>query len=168
MWNDTDIPKAYFITFRTYGSWLHGDERGSINRHHNIFGTPKIKSEPTWLAKNHERLKHPPVVLNATQRRAVKKAIKQVCKIRGWGLLAINVRTNHVHVVVTAQVKIGSVLNALKANATRQMREDGCWDSPSSPWNDKGSTRYLWNDKSVGDACSYVEYDQGDLLPDAE
>jgi hypothetical protein len=32
MWNDTDIPLAYLITFRCYGTWLHGDKRGSIDR----------------------------------------------------------------------------------------------------------------------------------------
>ena len=26
-WNDTDIPLGYLITFRTYGTWLPGDER---------------------------------------------------------------------------------------------------------------------------------------------
>ena len=37
MWNDTDTPLAYFISFRTYGTWLHGDERGSIDRFHNRY-----------------------------------------------------------------------------------------------------------------------------------
>jgi len=23
MWNDTDTPLAYFISFRTHGTWLH-------------------------------------------------------------------------------------------------------------------------------------------------
>jgi hypothetical protein len=32
MWNDTDTPLAYFISFRTYGTWLIGDSRGSIDR----------------------------------------------------------------------------------------------------------------------------------------
>jgi len=26
------IPLAYLITFRSYGTWLHGDERGSVDR----------------------------------------------------------------------------------------------------------------------------------------
>jgi len=46
MWNDTDAPLAYMITFRTYGSWLHGDERGSIDRHHNRFGGPRVSVNP--------------------------------------------------------------------------------------------------------------------------
>ncbi len=37
MWNDTDIPLAYLITFRSYGTWLHGDERGSVNRFRNQY-----------------------------------------------------------------------------------------------------------------------------------
>jgi hypothetical protein len=36
------IPLAYLITFRAYGTWLHGDKRGSVNRFHNRFGTPFI------------------------------------------------------------------------------------------------------------------------------
>jgi hypothetical protein len=30
--DDNEFPLAYFISFRTYGTWLHGDERGSVNR----------------------------------------------------------------------------------------------------------------------------------------
>jgi len=40
MWNDTEIPLAVFFTFRTYGTWLHGDERGSIDRNNNLYGVP--------------------------------------------------------------------------------------------------------------------------------
>ena len=29
-WNDTGIPLAYLITFRCYGTWLHGDARGWV------------------------------------------------------------------------------------------------------------------------------------------
>jgi hypothetical protein len=27
-----DIPLAYLISFRAYGTWLHGDRRGSVDR----------------------------------------------------------------------------------------------------------------------------------------
>src|ERR1700747_68137 len=32
-----DIPLAYLITFRCYGTSLHGDEQGSIDRHQNQY-----------------------------------------------------------------------------------------------------------------------------------
>jgi hypothetical protein len=40
--DDNEFPLAYFISFRCYGTWLHGDERGSMNRKQNQYGTPRI------------------------------------------------------------------------------------------------------------------------------
>jgi REP element-mobilizing transposase RayT len=82
-------------------------------------------------------------------------------------LRAINVRTNHVHVVVSiGEKKPELALNAFKANATRQMRQDGCWQHERSPWVDKGSKRNLWNERSIERAIDYVINGQGDELPE--
>ncbi|HEY8187807.1 MAG TPA: hypothetical protein VIF64_17180, partial [Pyrinomonadaceae bacterium] len=73
----------------------------------------------------------------------------------------------HIHTVVSAnQKKPELVLNAFKSNATRQLREDGLWPHPFSPWADKGSKGRLWNEKSVARAIDYVINGQGDDLPD--
>jgi REP element-mobilizing transposase RayT len=167
MWNDTDAPLAVLITFRTYGSWLHGDERGSVSRHRNVYGTRYLPPEEKWVETNIHRLKSKPVTLDAKQRECVDGAIRETCQIRGWVLLAINVRTNHVHVVASiGGSKSSLVLNAFKANATRRMRETGCWDRRGSPWVDKGSARNLWNERSVEKAIDYVINGQGGDLPD--
>ena len=167
MWNDTDTPLAHLITFRTYGTWLHGDERGSVNRFRNTFRTRRLPSEQKWLEANKQRLKREIVTLNAQQRACVEKAIRETCRKRGWQLLAINVRTNHVHIVVSIGEQGSSrALNAFKANATRIMREEGCWLESGSPWVDKGSRRFLWNERSVERAINYVLNGQGDDLPD--
>jgi hypothetical protein len=39
-------PLAYFIMFRSYGTWLHGDSRGSVDRLHNTYGTPRLPPNP--------------------------------------------------------------------------------------------------------------------------
>ena len=166
MWNDTDTPLAYLLSFRTYGTWLHGDERGSIDRFHNHYGSPYLTTNTNWYNFNQRALKTKPLTLDAIQRKSVEVAIRETCKIRKWTLLALNVRTNHVHVVVTANAVQGRVLNALKANATRQLRVDGLWAHCFSPWADKGSNRKLWNEESVSRAVDYVLYGQGDELPD--
>jgi len=169
MWNDTDIPLAFLITFRTYGTWLHGDERGSVNRFRNQYKSPRLPPEKKWLETNAKRLKREMVVLDATQRHSVDAAARETCEIRGWHLHAINVRTNHVHSVVSIGTKKPEIaLNAFKSNATRRMREDGCWQSTMSPWADKGSNRYLWNEQSIAHAVDYVINGQGDDLPDFE
>lgn len=166
MWNDTDVPLAYFISFRTYGTWLHGDERGSIDRFNNRYRSPYIQPNTNWYRYNKAQLKAPPLILNARARKAVETAIQETCRTRKWCLQAFNVRTNHVHTVVTADRNADQVLNAFKANATRQLRQEGIWRFDSSPWAHKGSRRRLWNERSVARAIDYVINGQGDELPD--
>ena len=167
MWNETDTPIAYLITFRTYGTWLHGDERGSTSRHHNRYRTSKLKHEPQWLEINAQRMNREPVLLNSQRRTLVRQAIRETCEFRRWILHAVNVRTNHVHVVVSAgDRRPEPMLNALKANSTRVLRSAGAWELRQSPWSDKGSNRYIWTHESLERACSYVRNDQGEDLPD--
>jgi len=157
-------PLGYLITFRTYGTWLHGDDRGSVDRHNNRYGVPLIAPNQRWLADNKERLHSKPVRLTKEQRALVKESIVQTCDIRGWRLYKTNVRTNHVHAVVAAACGPVRVLNALKSNATRSMREQGSWRRATSPWAALGSKRYLWTEPDLQNAIDYVELDQGDRI----
>ena len=54
-------PLGYLITFRCYGTWLHGDERGSVDRFHNWYGTPTFSPNPARQNQNSGRLRHAPV-----------------------------------------------------------------------------------------------------------
>jgi REP element-mobilizing transposase RayT len=114
-----------------------------------------------------QALKSEPVILDASRRETVEAAVRETCALRGWDLRAINVRTNHVHTVVS----IGTTpperaLNAFKANATRHLRQRGRWNQQHSPWVDKGSRRFLWNERSIERAVEYVLNGQGDELPE--
>ena len=161
---DRSSPIGFLITFRCHGTWLHGDERGSVDRHHRVYGTPGLP--PSALRRQHDRdlLKRPPVKLNSRERQVVESAIRETCAIRGWQLWAANVRTNHVHIVVSAKKKPEVILSAMKANATRCLREAGLWTSELTPWEFRGSKKYLWSEEQLTDAIAYVEYDQGALL----
>ena len=165
-WNNTDIPLAYLITFRTYGTWLPGDPRGSIDRFHNIYRGKR--AEPNEIRRDQaiKKLKSPPVILNAEQRKAVSDAILEVCEYRSWKLFAKNVRTNHVHGVISAAANANRVLNDLKAYATRKLNDRNLWNMPHSPWVDKGSKRMLWTEEHIYHACDYVLNGQGDDLPE--
>jgi REP element-mobilizing transposase RayT len=76
----------------------------------------------------------------------------------------VNVRTNHLHAVVSGSKKPEAIMSALKANATRAMRQAGLWTSDLSPWEFRGSKRYLWSEQQLTDAIAYVEVDQGEPL----
>lgn len=169
MWNDTDLPLAYLITFRCYGTWLHGDERGSIDRFHSRYQSPYLPRSDRRRDRNERELKSKPLILDATQRRCIDLAVREVCVNREWLLHALNVRTNHVHDVVSiGTAKPERALNAFKAYATRRMRLDGNWAEPHSPWADKGSQRRLWSERSLALAIDYVIDGQGGELPDLE
>jgi REP element-mobilizing transposase RayT len=167
VWNETDFPLGYLITFRCRGTWLHGDERGSTDRHHHVYRAPHIAPNRQWHAFNRGILKFDPVTLTAKQRDSVERAITETCEHRRWRLRALEAQTNHVHVVASiGETKPALALNAFKANATRQMRQDGNWADDVSPWADKGSERYLWNERSLTLAVDYVLNGQGGPLPD--
>jgi REP element-mobilizing transposase RayT len=167
MWNDTESPLAVFFTFRCYGTWLHGDERGSIDRHHNTYGSPRIPVNDDWKTHNEIQLDRPPVELNARQRKAVEQGLREICDNRRWQISAINVRTNHVHAVICIDGKhTARVLAALKAAATKRLREERLWNIDGTPWAEKGSRRKLWNERSVAEATDYVINRQGKNLSD--
>ena len=169
MWNDTETPIAYFVSFRTYGTWLHGDERGSIDRFNNAYQTPYIEPNQNWLRYNEELLKSPPFKLNAIARKHVEAAIREVCAYRNWYLYALNVRTNHAHSVVDATGHSSkAVLNSFKAYGTRRLREQGCWTYDHSPWADKGSRRKIWNERGLQAVIDYVVNGQGGPLPEMD
>lgn len=98
-------PLAYLITFRSYGTWLHGDQRGSVDRFHNHCGEPFLPRNDDWLRQDARLLKQPAVTLNPDQRLTVEHAIRETCEMRNWFLRAFNVRTNHVHIVVSNRIK---------------------------------------------------------------
>jgi REP element-mobilizing transposase RayT len=165
-WDDSEFPLSYLITIRTFGTWLHGDERGSMDRHgKNIYGAPRIAENPKLHAQMSRERATPEFLLDTAQRACVDKAVRSMCRTRGYGLFAINVRTNHVHTVISAAAKPEGIINALKANATRELRENRLVDLNTSVWSRGGSRRYLWKQHHVDAAIDYVLFGQGKDLP---
>jgi REP element-mobilizing transposase RayT len=163
--DQNEFPLAYLITFRCYGSWLHGDARGSFKREYGISSTTRVSPNEALERAELKQLQHPPVTLTTDQRLVVGAAVRHVCEHRKYQLRGINVRTNHVHVVVSAFHPPERILNDFKAYSTRALREAGLLSSRVKPWSRHGSTIYLWKELDVEKAMVYVLLGQGnDLL----
>jgi len=134
----THQPLGYFITFTTYGSWLHGDKRGSILRSET---TKLLPENPALRAHEESIQEHQTVVLDSEAREMVKQAILQTCKFREWLLYAAHIRSTHIHLVLKADARPERVLIDLKAYATRMLRTNGY--NYQRFWTRHGSTRYL-------------------------
>ena len=162
-YEENAFPIAYLITFRTFGNWLHGDERGSMQRSRDRrFMTVKLEPNVPLNDAMSTELRHAPVMFSAVQREIVEAAIRETCEFRSYGHRASNVRTNHAHAVISAAVKPEKIANDLKVNATRRLREAGEFDPSVKIWGRGASTRYLWKPAHVAAAVDYVLYSQGE------
>jgi len=160
---DRTYPLAYLITFRCYGTWLHGEERGSIDRrNYHKYGTPDMPANKKLLNDERSELKGKAVRLDKNQRQVIESAIREVCEHRAYLLHAVNVRTNHVHSVVGASCKPEHVMDSFKAYATRKLREADLLCQDVKFWARHGSTPYLWTEEEVQRAIDYVVNGQGD------
>jgi len=102
-------------------------------------------------------MSQPPVELTRDQRDVVAETIVEVCTHRRWLLHVQNVRTNHVHVIVSAvDVSPEKIMNDFKSYATRRLREAGLIGSDAKVWSRHGSTPHLYDESALLSAIHYV------------
>jgi REP element-mobilizing transposase RayT len=101
-------------------------------------------------------MRHPSRSFGDGERAVVGRAIAEIADHRDWTVLALAVRTEHVHVVIGAENSPEEVMTALKAAATRALKRVGIIVDGERVWSRHGSTRYLWNPRAVDDAVRYV------------
>lgn len=160
-------PIAYLITFTTYGTRLHGDDRGTVDDPHNQYGEPFRPTDTTLQKHREELLQHAPTLISPRMRRSIRLTIAEVCSTRGWHRHALNIRTNHVHTVVAfADAKATKVMGDLKAYSTRNLRADKLIGQEEKVWTAGGSCRPIFDEDSLWRAVDYVENQQGPELPE--
>lgn len=155
-------PFAYFITFRTYGTWLHGDARTSVDREHNIFDTPRIKQDTLRYHHMEKNLKGEEFLLTIPQREIVLQAIIEVCQYSKWYLHSVHVRTNHVHIIVSTDQNPEYIMGKMKAYASRALNKNFPELKGRKFWTAHGSTRYIFSKNFLHPIMRYVILEQGE------
>ena len=122
--------RFWHLTSTTYGTWLPGDERGSVSDHfgpdgrhrNNVYGTEFDSSRPDVYREAGLRMKQNAVWLTAAQATAVLDQFEETCHFRGWTLHATSAAGNHFHVALEAgNESPKKLLDDLKAYATRRL-----------------------------------------------
>jgi REP element-mobilizing transposase RayT len=160
-------PLAYFLTWTTYGTWLPGDERGWVEK------PGQLRAPDAARRKASQKLMtEPAVTLDVEQRRIVEDTIGEHCRIRGWHLHAVSVRSQHVHVVVTAPRRHPeAVMDQFKAWCTRRLKErerslrSAAVEVRQNWWTQGGSKRWLNDVESLEAAIRYVLEMQDEPTP---
>jgi REP element-mobilizing transposase RayT len=101
------------------------------------------------------------VVLTPEQRRIVDVVVVDHCRIRKWSLHARNVRTNHVHVVVTAPIDPKVVREQLKAWASQRLSDQSGLrgtgkDGKRRWWTEKGDIEWVRDEEHLAQVIRYV------------
>jgi REP element-mobilizing transposase RayT len=122
----------------------------------NTRGEPVRGPNAGLQAAERVAMRFPPVTLDSGDRSLAASAIEGIASRGGWTVIASAVRTGHVHVVVSAETSPEPVMSALKAAATRGLREAGRVKAEQRIWSRHGSTRYLWDQHAVDNAVRYV------------
>ena len=141
---------AIFSTWTTYGTWLPGDERGWFKRSQGVQSADALRTLGAAF-----RMTHDATTLDAVQRTRVEATIAAHCVFRGWTLHAVNCRSNHVHVVVTAADRACGVPRVqFKAWCSRKLSEAG--PAREDWWSERGWDVYLDDEDSLAVVTDYV------------
>ncbi len=160
--NNSDHPIAYFITFTCRGAWLHGDARGSVDLAHNEPGTPFLPPDPERLADESNVVES--YIMDEGRRKEALKAIEELAKRKSWNLLAAHVRSNHIHIVVSANGSVERIMNDVKTAISRRLNKLYPAEAGAIRWTRHGSTRYLWKNEDVESAVEYTISGQGNAM----
>jgi len=161
-----EFPLAYLVTLRTYETWLHGEKNAADRHGFNNYGTPRRAANAKLKNQMLDEMNQKPFLLSENQRIIVESAIAEVCEHRGYSLKAANVRSNHIHAVVAAQIKPELIADAFKSYATRKLRENFSIDRETKIWARGKSRRYVWKPRHVALAIEYVLHSQDYVIPD--
>jgi hypothetical protein len=108
------------------------------------------------------------VTLDAEQRAIVDQTIRDHCLIRGWRLHAVNPRSNHVRVVVSAEREPEEVMNQFKAWCSRRLSDHAGLTQKVALkagrrrwWTEHGSTKWINSEEYLKEAIEYVLERQG-------
>ena len=95
------------------------------------------------------------VLLTESQRQRVEVVCHEHARIRNWTLHAVNVRSNHVHLVDTADQAPAVVRDQSKANSTRVLRSGPEPILSKTVWTRGGDCEIVDGDENL---CRVVEY----------
>lgn len=155
---------TYLITFTCYGHHLHGDAAGSVDKEHKVFRTPHVPPNPERQSFERRMMRHPLYSLDRVWCEAVMEAIRRGSQHLEWGILAAQVRSTYLQIVVEATERPELVMNACKSYASKRLNELRL-DAPGQKrWTRHGSTRWLNQPSHIAAAITYVLEEQGEPM----
>jgi len=144
--------RVYFITFSTYGTRLLGRKQGSCR-----WDSSYVEPNEGLRRYMEENLNERPVKFSDVERAFVHDRFVYCADRYGWEIDALNVRGEHVHIVIFTSNGDSSeeVVRKLKTTATRALYESKKRAIGSRIWTKAYAESVIW---SIGFWRRKVEY----------
>ncbi len=173
--------RHWLFTNTTYGTWLPGNERGSVTSvrdrraqdrasssrmEHDQPGKPWEVSIPGIYRSSSSLLKGPPIFLTLSHADALLSQLRETALYRSRTLHAVAIMKNHWHVVVTVpgDPDPDRVLTDFKAYGSRALNQKFGKPTSGTWWTMRGSKRKLPDGAASATATHYVLYKQPNPL----
>jgi REP element-mobilizing transposase RayT len=154
-----DPPRTpWHITFGTYGTRLHGDDRPTVDRQHNQLDEQFVLRDPDREEFERGRMKFPPRYLSIEQRSFAESELPNICVRGGWNYRICAAGPDHVHLLcdVISEVHGEKVRRLVKRWLGQTLSE--CWPLPKgvSWWAEEGSNKAIDNEDYLNNCYIYI------------
>ncbi len=165
----------WLLTWTTYGSWLPGDDRGSIGIfhdqdktqiEHNEFGMPPADPSNALRKFAQSQMTGDEQRLRLEHARVLLTQFHCTSAFRKWRLLAVSIMANHIHMVVNvhSDPEPEAILRDFKSYGSGALNVQWGKPKPGTWWTESGSKRKLATDYSVKSAIEYCVDQEFPLL----
>jgi REP element-mobilizing transposase RayT len=151
-----DSPLAYHITFGTYGTRLHGDPRGTIDRRCKAYGQPIVEHSEAREQIAAERMKHQPILFTVDQCVFAQAAVEEICERGRWEFIQTACGPDHVHVLLKSERKPKAIRRWLKRWLGEAMTARWPLPDGQSWWAKGGSAKCVWEEKYLRNVEQYI------------
>jgi hypothetical protein len=143
-----------------YGTRLHGDPRGTVDRQHNQYGEPVLSYDEHRWEREQSLLKFPLVVFKRDEMMVVESLLPAICQRGGWIHRTGACGPDHVHEVLASPNDPATVRRLLKrwlgqelSRVLRPLPGGATW------WAECGSIRWIFeeDDDYLANAMRYVQ-----------
>jgi hypothetical protein len=153
----SDFPIAYHITVGTYGTRLHGDDRGTVDRRQNEPGDPIIGRCKDWSRMERRVMRFEPVLLTPEQRVFIEQKLLDICERGGWTFHIAAARVEHYHVMLSSSNDGEIIRRILKRWLSQTLSEMWPMERGRAWWAECGSVKWVWKDWYLDNLYRYID-----------
>ena len=149
---------SWHITWGTYGTRLHGGHRPTVDRDHNVRGTPFVARDELRERTEKAILNFHAKLFTVEQRTLMEEIVPSICERGGWKYRICAAGTDHVHVLcdVGREIHGEKVRRLLKRWVGEALSERWPLAVKETWWAEEGSNIAVKDESYLSNTYNYI------------